>query len=279
MQLHLKKFDISKLSDDSVVVFIGKRRTGKSFLLKDLLYHHKDIPIGTVISATESANRFYGDIIPDLFIHDEYSAEVIGNFLKRQKKIKMKINRQKEEKGYSDIDPRAFLILDDCMYDNKSWANDKNIKCLFMNGRHYHVLFCITMQYPLGIHPNLRTNIDYIFILREQITQNRRRIYDCYAGMFPTYESFASTMDACTENYECLVINVNAQSNKLEDQVFWYKAEHHDNFKIGAKEFWQIHKNNYNNKHDEEEEDMFDINALKRKKNQPLLKVKKNPFV
>ena len=36
---------------------------------------------------------------------------------------------------------------------------------------------------------------------------------------------FFQVMDQCTENYECLVINNNAKSNKLEDQVFWYKAE------------------------------------------------------
>ena len=58
-----------------------------------------------------------------------------------------------------------------------------------MNGRHWHILFIITMQYPLGIPPNLRTNIDYVFILRENIVSNRKRIYDNYAGMFPTLKS------------------------------------------------------------------------------------------
>ena len=78
-----------------------------------------------------------------------------------------------------------------------------------MNGRHWHILFIITMQYPLGIPPNLRTNIDYVFILRENIVSNRKRIYDNYAGMFPTFEVFCQVMDQCTENYECLVINNN----------------------------------------------------------------------
>ena len=32
MNLELKKFDISQISDDKVVVLIGKRETGKSFL-------------------------------------------------------------------------------------------------------------------------------------------------------------------------------------------------------------------------------------------------------
>jgi hypothetical protein len=32
-------------------------------------------------------------------------------------------------------------------------------------------------------------------------------------------------MDQCTENFECLVINNNAKSNKLTDQIFWHKAQ------------------------------------------------------
>jgi hypothetical protein len=46
-------------------------------------------------------------------------------------------------------------------------------------------------------------------------------------------------MDQCTENYECLVINNNAKSNRLDDQVFWYKAEPHCDFKLGAEILWQ----------------------------------------
>ena len=87
MQLQLKKFDITNIKNDKVVVFIGKRETGKSFLVKDVLYYHQDIPIGTVISPTEAANSFYGNIIPPLFIHDEYTPELLQNVLKRQKMV------------------------------------------------------------------------------------------------------------------------------------------------------------------------------------------------
>ena len=93
MNLALKKFDISKIKPDKVCVFIGKRETGKSFLVKDLLYYHKDLPTGTVISGTEAANTFYGNMVPGLFIHDEYTPEVIANTLKRQKIVIKKINK------------------------------------------------------------------------------------------------------------------------------------------------------------------------------------------
>ena len=162
---------------------------------------------------------------------------------------------QKEQSQYggSNINPNAFLILDDCLFDN-SWIKDINIRSLFMNGRHYKIMFIITMQYALGITPNLRTNIDYVFILRENYMSNRKRLYEHYAGMFPTFEMFCQVMDQCTENYECLVIHNNSKSNKLEDQVFWYKAEPHSDFKIGAEEFWQHHSNNFNDNYESDEE-------------------------
>ena len=236
MNLKLKKFNMNWIKDDKVVVFIGKRETGKSFLVKDLLWHHKDLPVGTVISGTEGANQFYSKTIPPIFIHDEYTPGVIDNFCKRQKKI---VNRKvMGDPEYQDVDPRAFLILDDCLYDN-SWVKDKNVRSLFMNGRHLKAFFIITSQYSLGIPPNLRTNVDYVFVLREPYHSNRKRLYEHYCGMFPSYDFFCNVMDQCTENYECLVINNNAKSNRLDDQVFWYKAESHCDFKLGAEILWQ----------------------------------------
>ena len=237
-------------------------------MVRDLLYYHQDIPIGTVISGTEAGNGFYGKIVPKLFIHDEYNSAIIENILKRQKIVLKQMKKEIETYNRSSIDPRAFVILDDCLYDN-SWAREKLMRLLFMNGRHWKIMLVITMQYPLGVPPNLRTNIDYTFILREPYLTNRKRIFENYAGMFNTFESFCQVMDQCTENYECLVISNNAKSNKLEDQIFWYKASSHGPFKLGSKEFWELSKNLGS----DDEEDEYDPQAFKRKG--PTINVKK----
>jgi len=274
MTLELKKFDMRKITfkvNDSkgpVVCLIGRRDSGKSFLVKDLLYYHQDIPIGTVIAGTEEGNGFYGKMVPKLFIHNEYKTEIIENVLKRQRQVMKQINKEMETFKKSNIDPRAFVILDDCLYDN-SWSRDKMMRLLFLNGRHWKVMLILTMQYPLGIPPTLRTNIDYVFILREPYIANRKRIFENYAGMFPTFESFCQIMDNCTENYECLVIDNNVKSNKLTDQVHWYKADSHNDFKLGTKEFRELSKNNQS----DDEEEAFDPN--KKKKNVQQIKVKK----
>jgi hypothetical protein len=279
MNLELKRFDMKSISfkpnesKGPVIVLIGRRDTGKSFLVRDLLYYHQDIPIGTVISGTEEGNGFYGKLVPKLFIHNEYNTAIVENILKRQKGVLKQIKKEMEQFKRSTIDPRTFVILDDCLYDN-TWARDKMMRLLFMNGRHWKVMLLITMQYPLGIPPTLRTNIDYVFILREPYIANRKRIYENYAGMFPTLESFCQVMDQCTENYECLVINNNAKSNKLQDQVFWYKADAHNDFRLGSKEFWELSKQ----LNDEEEEEQYDPNNVKKRGQGPKIAVKKSKW-
>jgi hypothetical protein len=276
MTLELKKFDMKSISfkpnenKGPVVVLIGKRDTGKSFLVRDLLYYQQEIPIGTVISGTEEGNGFYGKMVPKLFIHNEYNTAIIENILKRQRTVLKQVKAEMETYKRSNIDPRAFVILDDCLYDN-TWARDKMMRLLFMNGRHWKIMLVITMQYPLGIPPTLRTNIDYVFILRENYIANRKRIYENYAGMFPTFESFCQVMDQCTENYECLVINNNSKSNKLHDQVFWYKADNHNDFKLGSKEFWELSKN----LKDDDDDEPYDPNKMKKRGAGPKISVKK----
>ena len=279
MSLELRKFDMKNISfkpDESkgpVIVLIGRRDTGKSFLVRDLLYYQQSIPIGTVISGTEEGNGFYSTHVPKMFIHGEYNTAIIENVLKRQRQVLKQIKKEEESRRRSTIDPRTFLILDDCLYDS-SWSRDKMMRLLFMNGRHWKIMLVITMQYPLGIPPNLRTNIDYVFILREPYITNRKRIYENYAGMFPTFESFCQVMDQCTENYECLVINNNAKSNKLQDQIFWYKASPHGNFKLGSKEFWEISRNMPS----DDEEEQYDPQQSRRKSSGPRISVKKSSW-
>ena len=68
-------------------------------------------------------------MVPKLFIHDEYNSAIIENILKRQKIVLKQVKKEKEAYGRSSIDPRAFVILDDCLYDN-SWAREKLMRLI-----------------------------------------------------------------------------------------------------------------------------------------------------
>lgn len=256
----LKKFDLRWIERNSRLAFIGKTKTGKTTVLFDVLYHHRDIPSGICISGTDEGVESYSRVIPDIFVYDKYDKSIVENLIMQQKE-KKRVKREYYENKFGrkltkdEMDKYAkpspvFLIMDDCLYD-KNWVKQEEMRYIFMNGRHNQIFFFLTMQYPMGIPPELRTQLDYIFILRENITKNRDKLFENFAGMFPNKHAFGNVLDNCTENYECMVIANNSQSNKIEDQVFWYKAKIRDDFKICHKKFWDYNRKNYNKRYND----------------------------
>ena len=116
-RLQIKKFEPTILSDkiasDSspVICIIGKRNTGKSEVIRTLLYHNKQIPTGIIISPTEMGNKFYGSFCPDSFIHHRFDPDVLGRIIDRQRKRVSKYGKIPKN--------NLFVILDDCMYESK----------------------------------------------------------------------------------------------------------------------------------------------------------------
>lgn len=272
MRLQLKKFDITSIKPTSVVVMIGQRNTGKSILVRDLLFHHQDLPLGICISGSEGSNEFYREMCPSVFIHEEYTPELVEKFVNRQKMITKKKKKEDRLYGNSKIDPRAFIVMDDCLYD-KGWTNDKNIRACFLNGRHFNAFFVFTSQYALAAPPILRNNIDFVFILREPRILARKKLYENYAGFLPSYEVFSQIFDQTSENFECLVIDNTTKSNKITDQLFWYKAPLRPEFQLCDKMFWQM--NNEIESEDEEQEELYEAENMPMRKGIPKINVNK----
>jgi hypothetical protein len=280
MKLELKKFNPQDMKQDCVAVFIGKRRSGKSFCLKDILSYHTSFPCGVIISPTEVSNQFFQKFVPNILIYEEYKPEIIQRFLDRQIKVTKQRNEEIKKYGKSDIDPRAFIILDDCLYD-KSWQTDKNIRSIMMNGRHYSILTIITSQAPLGINPALRSQIDYVFIFKNNIIKEREKIYNHYAGICNSFEVFNKIMDNTTANFEVMVIDNTTQENSITEQIKWYKAVD-KTFKMCSPELWNLcaleeqkQQDKLFYEDDEENEEEFNPNMFVKNSNKIKLNIKK----
>lgn len=253
-EFNFKRFKMHWIDPRRKVVAIAKTGSGKTVLIRDLLYHQRKIlQHGQVICPTDSLNKDYQSIIPKIFIHENYDTELIKRQLKSQKHLV-------ETNGKEDTRTCSFLILDDCLHESKIWTKDENMKKVFYAGRHYNILLIIAMQYPMGIPPELRTNIDYVFIFREPNMKNRKRIYENYAGMFETFNEFCAVLDDLTHDYGCMVISNNTNSNRIEDQVFWYKAKFHEEFKLCPQEAWAYSDQNYQSDESDFEVDTSDLN-------------------
>lgn len=161
LNIELKPLDIEQdILDDFTCVLIGRRRSGKSFMARWIMYHLRHrFPCGVVITGTK-LNDFWSALVPKEFIHDVENIEVVlNNVYKRQEFI-----ISHPELG---LDHRFFLILDDVLKDKFKLRFSKALSRAFTDGRHYKVFTLITTQDPRGIPPDLRENTDLSVIFRQ----------------------------------------------------------------------------------------------------------------
>jgi len=207
--------------------------TGKSTIISDIIASKAHIiPVAQVFSGTEDSNHFYSEKMPSVCVYNKLDLNAIEQFAVRQKIAK----------EYLD-NPWALQIIDDCTDDPKI-LKKPIFQAYYKNGRHWKMLHILSLQYCLDITPAIRTNIDYTFILREPNLSNREKLHKHFANCIDNFQDFLEIMDTVTEDYTALVINNTIQSNKIEDCVFWYKAEPDrlpSNWKFGHQTAWDFH--------------------------------------
>lgn len=230
------KFNDPEYNGGCKLVVVGKPGTGKSTLIKALLYSKKHIfPVGIAMSGSEDTNHAFSEIMPSTFVYNNYDEEKIKDFVKRQKLAKQHLKN-----------PWAVLILDDCTDDPRIF-NTTLQNALYKKGRHWNLLYLLSLQYAMDVKPQIRTNIDGVFILREPIESNREKLYRNFASIIPTYDLFCNIMDQLTEDYHSLYIHNATHSNRWQDCVFYWKAPLvPKGWKFGCTEYWDFHNVRYN---------------------------------
>jgi hypothetical protein len=246
-ELHIKRFFEHQMVKNPSILMMGKRGNGKSWICRSLLRYLSKIPCGIVIAPTEKVAEepFYEEFVPNSYIYYEFSPKIIEKLLDRQGAMieKMKSGKNAGKK----IDPRTFILMDDCLSQKKSWINDTTTHELLFNGRHYQITYILTSQTTMGVSSELRNNFDYVFILASDNHADMKKIHLHYAGMFPTYDSFRHTFSKLTEDFCCMVVvNRGARAN-FSDKIFWYKAinDKNEDF-VGCGQYVRNHKKNYN---------------------------------
>lgn len=272
--LNVKEFKLSSFQPNPAICMLAKRGSGKSWVVRSILRNFGYYPGGLIISKTEQSTMFYGKFIRDIYIHYEYSNEVLQKFLERQKIMVMKA-RKKIEQG-KKLDPRAWIVMDDCMSGAKNWVKQEPIQDIFFNSRHTMTSFCLTLQYPLGIPPDLRANFDYVFLLADDSIINQKKMYEYYAGIFPNLNAFQQVFNELTKDYGCMVLINRGSRANFTDKIRWYKAkvDDADGDYIGCKQYHKFHKLNYDPDHMLKKRS-FDISSLAKNKNKSSINVLK----
>jgi len=259
-----------------IICILGKRNSGKSIIVEDILSYFKNVPVALCMSATECSNEEYSKHIHDLFIYNKFETEVINKLLDNQKEVAKQLIKQ-GKKLKETPEKGVCIIIDDLAYDKKV-LKQECMREIFMNGRHYGLTTIITFQYMMDLKPEFRTNIDYVIVLKEPRKDNVEKLYKYFFGMFDCIADFKKVLNSCTNDYGCLVVDNTSKSDRIEDQVFWYKAKCGHDFKISGDKWdkWDlIHKKK--NKIDDDDVDEEGPTYVNKKKTSELVVKKKGP--
>lgn len=237
--LSVGSFDIKSACDKKFnALLVGKRNTGKSTVIQDILYYANktNIPRVCVFSGTEEANGFYRQFVPTTFIYnDSCVEEQLTEILKSQKDL---TKRKKWNLIPEDTDLRILIVLDDVGY-KKGTLRSEVLRQIFMNGRHYSITMVLACQYIMDAPVDIRTNCDFVYVLKQ--TSCIENLHRTFFSGFDKKRDFKTVLDLCTQNYECLVLDNTKPTTDVSQVCFYYKAKLGRQFKFGSSALWNYH--------------------------------------
>lgn len=239
--IDLFRFRPEQMEDNSTVLALAKRRSGKSVLITDLMWHWhtvKKTPKIMVMSGSEDANAHFSNYVPNSFIYKQFSEQAIMKLIAHQKSL-----IQKNPAG----DHRCLLILDDIGFNRKAMRSEA-LKEIMTNGRHALITIFLTLQYVTDVTPDIRSQIEYVLTLKEPTRVNQEKLWKYFYGIFPKFDMFRQVLVSCTENYGCVVLDNTSNSASIKDCVFWFKGREREPFKFGSPSIWTYDEHLKNSK-------------------------------
>jgi hypothetical protein len=240
MDVEVREFDPATVAADATILIVGKRHTGKTTLTRDIMYHMKDkLDLVMGMNPTEMGNHNLAFFTPSSFIFHEFSDEKIKHLLEWQKRTTA------NEKAM-----RVGLIMDDCMAETTGTGSKKkkvmgsnDIIKVFKLGRHLKLFYINCMQYIKDAPPEIRGNVDLLFAFGTTSGNEREKLWKEYFAMFSNFKHFCQVFEACTQQYECLVLDTRKAAKNPMDSVFYYKARViKEPFQVGRPIFWNLSK-------------------------------------
>lgn len=187
---NIQAFDISNIKKTSKIIIIGKRASGKTTLIKNIVTNIDDeftnyIIFDPVLDHISTCNRS--------IIYETYDENILKN----------------------NIYDNKVIIIDNALCTQK---DNKNIEKYFIDNETGIILSnssCLLLS-------NLISNTDFIFIFRELNQSSQNHLYNKYFTslftLFDFIEFFNAFLLLCeTSPYACLVI---AKTNNLSSKLF-----------------------------------------------------------
>ena len=95
---------------------------------------------------------------------------------------------------------RALVVFKDF-----SAAMNETVGQTLLTSRHYRILTILTMQTARHVPPAIRTNLDYVLILKGD--HNLTQLYEWFGGAYESIKTFRNSYETCMERSGCMVLD------------------------------------------------------------------------
>jgi AAA+ ATPase superfamily predicted ATPase len=125
MQVKIKKLEVATIKPHRLILLIGRRSSGKSTLLRDLLANFKErFDYVVAMCPTMESSTMLRQCLPESCVYDRFLQSKVDALVKLASEL-----------AAAGKERRFALILDDVMYD-KAICRTPAFRFLFYNGRH-----------------------------------------------------------------------------------------------------------------------------------------------
>lgn len=217
--IDVKQFDLTLIPAETNLLIVGKRNSGKTTLMLNLLFYIGRLYLlGCAIAPTATVRMELAKHMPSSLIWPEFDIQkltvVMSKFIENLMPNWMEnVNNQKNKDRKPDI-LKWLLVMDDCGFSETTFRHE-TFKEMYMNGRQVGQGTVLNLQRLKSIPPGLRSQLDYVFFFRDLSRTVQDSIHREFFS-FLEFNTFRDFFMKCTEGYNCLVLDV-ARTQRLRD--------------------------------------------------------------
>lgn len=228
---NITPFNLRQLPESATLVLIGKRNSGKTTTILNILHHFQNVfEFGYIFCGSTASQKVYRQFMPHDFVQSDVTPDIIDRI----------INYQERRAAIGNIRP-IFLCFDDLNFNQKLLRSKQFFK-IFANGRHSKIFFVLSLQYALGIGPGCRGNIDAVILHKDTVIQNQKKLFDGYVCGFDTFNDFRNTFNQVAHDRRVMVCMKSEEQNNDFPIYHWRPHYPIPPFRMNAVGEWWTHR-------------------------------------
>lgn len=190
----VKQFDLSETYHHSKNLIVGRRGTGKTTLISNILDKYiNDCPNGEIVvcSTMDLHKSFYSTKYPKATLYQTYDDTLFKQYL-------------------GDNNDNILFIFDDCIKNYHKMEKYVALSKLMLKDN----ISIIVTACPYN--DDIPNKFNNVFLFYECFYVNQKRLYSQFGSIFPSFNLFKKNFLKLTQDFGCVVFT--------KSDVYYYKA-------------------------------------------------------